>query len=146
MRAARIFLGAFAAIVLAGSGAAAARDLLGSLVPTPISRFFAAPPSGVADGMPPVEQPDVAGRWMLDASGVGFCYVTFSGRPGSVRGLISPESGCPPALFASRRWFADPAGLTITDIRGAPLARLAPVRRGKFEGEAGGGRWVSMTR
>jgi len=132
-------------MLAAGSGAFA-NDLLPSLVPTPIARFFAAPPSGVADSMPPVAQPDLAGRWMLDASGVGFCYVSFSGRPGALSGLISPESGCPAALFASRRWIADPSGVTIADARGAPLARLHPVRRGRFEGEADAGRWVSMTR
>ena len=134
------------AIMLTASSAAFADDLLPSLVPTPLSRFFAAPPSGVADSVPPIAKPDLAGRWMLDSSGVGFCYVSFSGRPGALSGVIAPESGCPSALFASRRWFADPAGLVIADRRGTPLARLHPVRRGKFEGEAYGGRWVSMTR
>jgi hypothetical protein len=133
-----------ATIVLTGS--AVADDLLPSLVPTPLAPLFASPPSGVADGWPPIEQPDLAGRWMLDSSGIGFCYVTFSGRPGAVKGIISPESGCPPALFATRRWMADPAGVTISDRRGLPLARLYPVRRGRFEGEADPGRWISMSR
>jgi len=77
---------------------------------------------------------------------VGFCYVSFSGHPGAVKGHISPESGCPRALFASRKWTADPNGVTIADGRGAPLARLHPVRRGRFEGEADAGRWISMSR
>jgi hypothetical protein len=125
---------------------ALADDLLPSLVPTPLAPFFASPPSGVADGVPPIEQPDLAGRWLLNSSGVGFCYVTFSGRPGAVKGIISPESGCPQALFASRRWTADPGGVTISDRRGVPLARIYPVRRGRFEGEADAGRWIFMTR
>jgi len=138
-------IGAFVAAIMLAGGSAAANDLLGSLVPTPLAPFFAAPPSGVADGWPPIDKPDLAGRWMLDSSGIGFCYVAFSGRPGALKGIISPESGCPPALFASRKWAADPGGLTISDRRGAPLARLHPVRRGKFEGEAYG-RAIFMTR
>ena len=137
--------GVLAAIALL-SGGALADDILPSLVPTPLAPLFASPPGGVADGVPPIEQPDLAGRWMLDSSGVGFCYVTFSGRPGAIKGIISPESGCPPALFASRRWVADPGGVTIIDRRGMPLARLYPIRRGRFEGEADPGRWISMTR
>jgi len=136
---------AFAAMMVLNGGAVA-DDLLPSLVPTPLAPLFASPPGGVADGVPPIEQPDLAGRWMLDSSGVGFCYVTFSGHPGAIKGIISPESGCPPALFASRRWMADPGGVTIADRRGVPLARLYPVRRGRFEGEADPGRWIYMTR
>src|SRR5262249_60023773 len=96
-------IGVVVAALVLGGGPACANDLLGSLVPTPFAPFLAAPPSGIAEGGPPILQPDLAGRWRLDSSGVGFCYVSFSGHPGAVKGHISPESGCPRALFASRK-------------------------------------------
>jgi hypothetical protein len=92
---------------------------------------------------PPVE---MAGRWQLTSTAGGACAMTFAATPGSGEGTVAPEGGCPGKFFTSRRWVYDRDTLVIRDHKGEPLGRLAFSPPARFEGQAGPGETISLSR
>jgi hypothetical protein len=122
-----------------------------SATPEPLP---AAPSGRVgAAGLPPVDgrsdqsakPPEMAGRWVLAAAAGTSCVMTFGSTPAASEGSIAPEGGCPGDFFTSRRWAFARGTLVIRDHKDMPLAQLAAVGAGRFEGRATGGSGVSLT-
>ena len=103
----------------------------------------AAAPNGPAAAPPPV---NIAGKWMLSASGAGSCAMTFGAQPDAAEGTIAPAGGCPYNFFTSRKWNYTTAGLIIRDHNAQQLALLAPTGDGRFEGKTSAGQEVSLGR
>jgi Protease inhibitor Inh len=132
---------ALAGVALAGCGGGGLMGPSGSEQPPPANAHPAARPASPTP--PPV---DMAGRWHLASTAGGACTMTFAATPGSGEGTIAPEGGCPGNFFTSRRWIYDQGALVIRNHNGEPLARLAFAPPGRFEGQAGAGETVSLTR
>jgi hypothetical protein len=103
----------------------------------------AQPAARAAPVAPPV---DMAGRWQLTSTAGGACAMVFAATPGSGEGTIAPQGGCPGKFFTSRRWGYEQDALVIRDHKGEPLARLAFSPPGRFEGQAGQGETISLSR
>jgi hypothetical protein len=102
-----------------------------------------APAGGSPAAVPPVS---LAGRWTLSSTGTGSCAMTFGGNPDVTEGTIAPAGGCPFNFFTSRKWTYTEAGLTIRDHNAQALAQLTPAGSNRFEGKAGSGHDVALSR
>jgi hypothetical protein len=103
----------------------------------------AAAPSGPAPAPPPV---NLAGKWILSATGAGSCAMTFGAQPEAVDGTIAPAGGCPYNFFTSRKWSYTSAGLMIRDHNAQTLAQLQPVGDSRFEGKTSAGQDIALSR
>jgi hypothetical protein len=102
-------------------------------------------PSPMASALRPGAAPEpMVGRWVLAGAGTSQCNVTFGAGEGE--GTIAPEGGCPGNFFTSRKWTFEQGSLLIRDHTGAPLATLAHVGPGRFEGKATGGLQMTLSR
>jgi hypothetical protein len=126
-----------AAAALAGCGSDRALTSATSEPPPPAQAAARTAPTP-----PPVE---MAGRWQF-ASTAGSCAMVFSATPGTGEGTIAPQGGCPGKFFTSRRWAYEHDALIIRDHKGEPLARLAFSPPAQFEGQAGAGETISLTK
>jgi len=93
----------------------------------------------------PAPEP-MGGRWQLAAPGLSQCVMNLGGAPSDSEGTIAPEGGCPGNFYTSRKWTIEKGSLVIRDHTGAPLAQLAREAPGRFEGKAGNGQPVTLTR
>jgi len=106
------------------------------------------PPTAQAAARPASTRPpvDMAGRWQFTSTAGGACAMVFDAMPGSGEGTIAPQGGCPGKFFTSRRWVYDHDTLIIRDHKGEPIARLAFSPPARFEGQAGAGETISLSR
>ena len=72
--------------------------------------------------------------------------MVLAATPGSAEGTIAPQGGCPGKFFTSRRWVYEQDALVIRDHKGEALARLAFSPPARFEGQAGAGETISLSR
>ena len=72
--------------------------------------------------------------------------MVLAATPGTGEGTIAPQGGCPGKFFTSRRWVYERDALVIRDHKGEPLARLAFSPPDRFEGQAGAGETISLTK
>jgi Protease inhibitor Inh len=129
-----------AATALAGCGSGGTLTSATSDPPPP------PPPAQAATRAAPTPPPvEMAGRWQF-ASTAGSCAMVFAATPGTGEGTIAPQGGCPGKFFTSRRWVYERDALVIRDHKGEPLARLAFSPPARFEGEAGAGETISLTK
>ena len=130
-----------AAAVLAGCGSDGALTSATTEPPPP------PPPPAQAAARPAATSPPVemAGRWQFTST-AGSCAMVFAATPGSGEGTIAPQGGCPGKFFTSRRWVYEHDALIIRDHKGQTLAQLAFTPPERFEGQAGAGETISLTR
>jgi hypothetical protein len=102
-----------------------------------------AAPSGPVAAAPPI---NLAGKWMLSATGAGSCAMTFGAQPEAVEGTIAPAGGCPYNFFTSRKWSYTSTGLMIRDHNAQTLAQLQPVGEARFEGKTNAGQDIALSR
>ncbi len=129
-------IGAAAALAGCGSG-----GLLSTTEPSPPP-----PPQPAAHAAPAAPPVEITGRWQFTSTAGGACAMVFSATPGSGEGTIAPQGGCPGKFFTSRRWSYDQDTLIIRDHKGETLARLAFSPPARFEGQAGPGETISLSR
>ena len=125
-----------------GLSACTSADRFGGGQPDQASAPAPAPTPPSPPTPPPV---DLAGKWKLSAAGGGTCPMTFGGSTGASDGSIAPAGGCPLNFFTSRKWSYEHDRLVIRNHKGEVLVELS-FANGHFEGQAGGGGAVSLTR
>ena len=61
-------------------------------------------------------------------------------------GTIAPAGGCPYNFFTSRKWSYTDAGITLRDHNAQALGQLSPAGPNRFEGKAGSGQDIALSR
>jgi Protease inhibitor Inh len=109
-----------------------------------IASLLAGCAGGALENSAPAAAPtEMAGRWILAAPDAPSCGMNFGGTPGTHRGTVTPEGGCPGKFFTSQRWTLEQGALLINDYANQRLAHLT-FANGRFEGQDTAGMAVTL--
>lgn len=144
LRRARLSAGLVVVSALGGCGAGSSSNnsIFDQLAASPTVPAPTSPSGYVPINLPP----EMIGKWVLAAPGIGYCTLAFSGAPGASEGSIATEGACPGQFSSSRRWVLDKTNLAIRDAAGGTLVRLSVGDATRFDGLNAQNEMITLTR
>jgi hypothetical protein len=88
---------------------------------------------------------DINGRWILAVPDAPTCGMLFESAADGLKGIVTPDGGCPGRFYTSRQWQLSQGQLTIIDRDSQSLAQLS-FASGQFKGQSSDGMPVTLRR